>query len=422
MAKRTPEEKKAADDALKFGRAARPAAPALIAPPAGAPEDNGGDDGDFDSSVAQIEEMLANCGLDNGEVRISRRAPRSVKFDYCGAMPINDFSFEDVKARFGGGDYRLSLHDENGRYIKRKSFSIDHRIKGELDGGEPKAAAAPGPQFDAEAVRQEAETKTGGIFEKMLAMQAQATRDMLAMQQQNTQQLVAVLTASSGKKSEGLDFKDMLQMAQFVMSMKTGGGKEMSLADTIAAFKELRELAAADGGGEAGGGWLDKIAEFLPAILARMQGGIAPGAGAIPVGPAAAAGPAQLPPQRRMQPRQDPAQETNPFANPAMFIKAAKRGDEVELWCDWVMVNIEDDQLALAQNVLTQEDWFALLFAQFPEAENVREWLTKLRDMLLDSLAEELKPEPTDANPNPAGADLPPGVQRADGVDGAEKD
>lgn len=79
---------------------------------------------------ADVEQVLQQVGETAKFIVIHRLQDRSPgKWDYLLRVEVSEFSLENIKEEFGGGNYRGKIYNRHGKYVKGFSFSIDTRFK-----------------------------------------------------------------------------------------------------------------------------------------------------------------------------------------------------------------------------------------------------------------------------------------------------
>jgi hypothetical protein len=332
---------------------------------------------DQDISIGEIQQMLEDSNLNSPFVRIMRRAPGGSDFDYCATLAVTAFDFDVIKETYGGGQYQIVFLDSNKKYIKRRQFAIDPRIKGRLDKGGSEGA---------DPARAASDSGTA-VMKMMMDQQSESTKLLMTMMMESSKANAAMMTAAISGRSgggAGLEIKDVIALLPFLIGKDKAerfGPKEM-----LELYREMRELTGDEGSDK--GGLVDKIVEALPTLAAKIAGGLAGNqpARVLPaherrVGPEPA-------PTRTAQPAAAPAEDTDLQRVLKLTLNAARRKGEVELYHDMVMEFIDDSNADSIKNVLTQDDWFGLLWGNVPDAEAVKPWTEKLRNLLLETLNE----------------------------------
>lgn len=357
---------------------------------------------DQDISVSEIQDMLEDSSLNGASVRIARLAPGADDYAYCATISVKAFEFERVKTMYGGGDYQITLLDSNGKYVKRRKFSVDPRIKGQLD---KTGTDDPDANRPADPV--------SGSIKEILTMQKDSTSLLMTMMMESNKAQIAMMTAAlSGKSSgggTGLDMKDVIALLPFLIGKEKSekfGPREM-----MEFYREMKALSAEDEK-ETGSPILEKIVEALPGIAARFSGAMKAAQPGNPGnqprrGPAAA--PAALP---------VPAEETDLERVLKLTLNGARRNSDPGLYADMILDLVDDSNSDQIKNVLTQAGWFGLLFPEVPDAAALTPWMESLRTLILKTLDEPANAADHEGNnegaapqePGPAGGSDPAGL------------
>jgi len=339
-----------------------------------------------DADLQQLQDLLKNQEMDGGEVEISRKRPMDRGFNYLDKLPVAQFSLEDVKRQYGGGEYRCKLKRASGQFFKSITFSIDMMFKGAME----TASAAPaynggnGNAADVEKIVTALTSRPGGNdnMQFMLAMMDQNSKMQMAM----LQSMTSVLVAAMGKKDSGSqqDFTPVI-----IEMLKT------SRPDAIGELSKLIRLSrdlGADGKPAAeSGGIMDKLLEMAgPLVMGLLAKGQQP---IIQTMPNITPMPAPAP----VSPAPAPAESNNMKSLfVSQLLNAAKSNADVMEWADTIDQMIPEAQRAALLQVLARDDWMALIFeSRLNEAMLYRTWFDSLRnEMLHPSLEPEVNPAP----------------------------
>lgn len=225
---------------------------------------------DFDEQIRQIAQAE---GMDDGRASISRRPPGRPAHVYCGEMALGDFSLEQCRRLWGGGDYRVRFRKANGEYAGHKSFVIDHDSK-------PDAQAVIASQRDNQRSDDSLATAVVGkvmdklapekgeqqnVLLEMMKMQREQANQFLTLMLKSQSDMVtamANLAAAASKPAAvapapGLD---MLTALQVFDKLK---GKDF---DVIALFRLVKEMAE-ESGGKQPESWVEKLMPLVPMLL-----------------------------------------------------------------------------------------------------------------------------------------------------------
>ncbi len=333
---------------------------------------------DEDVSVSEIQDMLEDSSLNGASVRIARLAPGADDFAYCATISVKAFEFERVKTMYGGGDYQITLLDSNGKYVKRRKFSVDPRIKGQLDktGTDSPEADRPGDPMS-------------GSLKEILSMQKDSTNLLMTMMMENNKSQIAIMTAAltgKGSSGGGLDVKDVIAL----LPLLTGKDKSEKFGprELMEFYREMKALSA-DDGKESDSPILGKIVEALPQIAARFGG-------AMRAGPVVAAAPEHRP--AAAAPAAIQMHETDLERVLKLTINGARRNSDPGLYADMILDLIDDTNSDQIRNVLTQEGWFGLLFPDAPDAPALMPWMESLRTLILKTLDESANEPANEGN------------------------
>ncbi len=363
--------------------------------------------------------MIENCGLNNAIVRISRRGPMEPKSALCCDMSVRDFDFDNVRKIYGGGEFTFTLLNSEGKYVKSRRILIDPRIKGELD----RQAESQGHQQT--IVRPDNSSGLGSVVERLMSKVSEDNRVMLQMQMENNRSQIAVLAEalkSRGSGADGLRLKDLLMSLPPLIQMMGGrsGGKTLEPMEFLEMMKMAKEMFAEGNGG--GSSAFDKFLEAAPGFFQKMMDSRVNGAVAV-AAPAiedqrqilAPAGQQTIPPvapNPNGRPINPPpaAAQTDLGKILEICIGAARRGSDINIYVDLVLDAVPEVQLPQLENVLTQDEWFEQMFSTLADREQLRPWLTELRNEILADLHNESDDQPAGDEPVKPGGDNPPGV------------
>jgi len=412
-----------------------------------------------DPSVQEIQEMLEREDLAGGSLRLERRGPTDNGYAYIGKMKVSNFSLEDVKRIYGGGDYQVEFFRSNGQKGGRQKFSIDPRFVGAIDIS--KAAGSQNSGLDATVIKSLIDAQAES--RKPDPAVAAAQQAALKAQQDNTALLIAMMNKSAetqatmmagmmqamaqamGSRSgneNGLGVKELLVL---IPLLKGGESKQMDLLQMVEAMKGIKELSSGEPAVSEPKSFMDKLVEALPHVattVAALKGvptlPVARPALPSPNLPAGAATGANgtRPSVTATPPATTPATTTpspegaNQLAQGlAIIVKAAREKRDVGLYHDMILEMVSEGDLPMLNQVLTGDGWFATLFGNLPDAEAVKPWLTELRTQIVETLNSPEEDNPSDEPTKPATPASTPesgpsqpdstGVRPESGADGA---
>lgn len=260
------------------------------------------------------------------KIRIDRFNNEEGEWEWVDRIQWEGFDLFSVKKKYGPGRYRVILFDGDGKYIKggRTEFRFAAPAKDETP------AAPPNP-----------------LENPIVAL-------MLQQAEKNTAMMMEVLktTLPAQAAAKSMDLPQVLDALAKMNSMVPKTDSSKSLLDSLNMIEKVRSLFGA-GEEKDSGGLLSEIKEaiaLLPAIqtMSRMS----PGAVPRPGGPAAPMVPTVVTPGAVIQP---PPQERRSmdattcsilFYVPK-FVEAAKAGENVTQWGEYLYTVLETDIVPL---------------------------------------------------------------------------
>lgn len=247
------------------------------------------EDLDFEDQIKQITEAE---GMDEGRVQIRRRAPNRPDWVFCGDMSINDFSVDQVKRIWGGGDYRIRFKNAMGQYKGHKTFTIDYNCKPDAESiinaqnthrernDDSLATAVVGKVMDKLSPEKDGQQN---VMLEMLKMQREQSNQFLALMMKSQSDMVTAMSnifaaqkPSVAPQQQGMDLLAAIQ----VFDKLKGPGQNF---DVIELFRLVKEMAEESGGKPES--WLDKLAPFIPMLLGGGQPPQPGQPGMAPMGP-----------------------------------------------------------------------------------------------------------------------------------------
>lgn len=338
-----------------------------------------------------------------GKIRVTRKGPFDQVFQYVTTIPADSWdtetSFEFIKKVYGGGDYKCQTFRANGQMYKPFEFSIDHRVKGQLDEDAIKQLAA-----EQQTGRQGSSSDMLKMFELLKPTPAQDSLKssdlikIMEMGSQKSDQMMMLMVQMMNKSSE-----NMVQMMTVMMSANANKGsgidpvilqmlqakqEKTPVIELLEMMKAVKELNAPEKDEEPKPLWERLLVGAAPAILGSLTGGT---------------------PQQSQQPQPQAAQ-TLPESNQLdektaamlnnylvrMFLNkildAAVSDKDPALYADMISETLSPDQLQTLRGVLTQADWAVKLFGQDQRVQGCMAWLSELKTLIL---TDELPQSPT---------------------------
>lgn len=371
-----------------------------------------------DRSYTELQEALESNDLIGGTVRVSRRGPMESGFAFVCKMATNVFDVDSIKKMYGGGDYQAKFFRSNGQIGRTVTFSIDHRFKGILDTNalpaDNGAAGVNNALVNAVVAKDRADPAQAAMMTQMMKSQQDSTNMMITMMlkssEQQTTMMMGMMTAMAqafggkGNQSGGLELKDLVSIIPLLKGSESKGASITELTDALLKLKQLD--GATNNAEEEPKTLTDKLLALAPHIANTVQA-LKGGAPATSHPTAAAALPA-------------PAAAANPSNQQAdleimlkSVISAARRNADVTLYRDLLLDTVTDEQLPMLEQVLTGEQWFTTLFGNLPDAEQVKPWLTNLRNDILNTLSEPEIPNGSEPTSKPDSAGVRPAENAA---------
>lgn len=236
------------------------------------------------------------------------------EWSICRKYPLGTFDHEAVRDEFGGGRYRATLFDPNGKYIKggRNNF-----------------------KFAAPAVKKDGDAKPANpLADPAIAMMFESMKQQSAMLLGITQSMIS---ANAGKAGGGLT--EMVEAMKGIQALSPKNEKPLdNFKETLGIMKLVKEVTG-DGDGDSKGGFMSEVREFLelaPLLKEKMpvlKAALAPGG--LPTAPAQPIPPGETP-------SMDPLSQKI-IALVPRFVAAAKSNAPIETWSDHLIDVLEDD-------------------------------------------------------------------------------
>lgn len=366
---------------------------------------------DDESPEDDLARALAEIGASGGgRVKAERVNPERKALEYVDDFDAATFSLKELQRMYGGGEYRLTVRDSHGRYVRSGRVVIAQPLQ-------PREAHDPLQKVTEAIAEQSKQLQT---FIAAFMLQQRATPAPAASADEVRRQIIQDLQMMRellGAPGAGLEVSKVLEVLQLGIEMgrKAEGGGD----DWVA-------LAARA---------LDSLGEPLRNLLAQIAAARANGAAASPAPPGApAARPGLELPAAPAVPPAAPAPASGvqqPKGNGAMFgfdvlggfkpkaieflIGKARAGADPTLYADVILDNVPDMALPLLEQ-LVRGDVVENL-AQFdPRVKDFAEWFRALGEAVASGLAELRAPEDDTADA------AKPGRIPAAGVEPGRKD
>lgn len=380
-----------------------------------------------DPEMQAIDAILHSNDLEGGTIRISRRGPTEQNFSYLCKMKTGEFDIDFIKNVYGGGYYQCKTHRSNGQMYKGFEFAIDPRFRGSMDvsknGGEDRAADPIAMLRAASDITAQGNRGQDASTQAMMKMQSESMQMFLGMMQANAlqqqqsadrslQMVTTMMTAVTTNKhapSEGITVKDLLVLIPTLVPLLKGEkAVTPTLLETIEAMTKMRELVSSGTVAEMPEPPKTVVQQFMealphaasivsslrgqppapaitpPSAQARLPGHAAGPNGKQPIAGAPPATPAAVLPGQPVEAAA--STDDRKVQLLATLVSAARRNREVELYHDLVVDELEDSEVPMFKEVLTNSQTFASLFSNIPDFPSLAPWFEELRVMLLTTL------------------------------------
>lgn len=348
--------------------------------------------------IARIQAILASHEISGGKVRIHRKGPTDTKFAYVVSVPAEQFDIDWIRNTYGGGDYQCKTFRGNGQMYKAFDFSIDHRLKGSVDGT---PAAAPNNSFQQMAAMANAMKGDSGESMTMLAKMMESSADrqaasqqlMITMIMESNKVMMASMAAAMQASSANRPTDPGLTYMPLMLEMVRGGGKSgTDIVQLVTAMKELKTLTDGTPAEKDESTMFDKILSVAGPVL---QGLLTRTPIPMPVAQVAPERPMAIPapPVRIAEPKPAPGVLAEVKAYADMLISSARRNAPVEPIAELVTSQLNDDQLNGLLDTLETSDWMDRLAVDEPRIRDHAVWFSKLRDCLIAEVIDETSPE-----------------------------
>jgi hypothetical protein len=349
--------------------------------------------------VSKITSLIHELDLVGGTARIWRQPPGDSKFSYWGEIPVDNFSLEHVRIKYGGGDYQIRFAAKGGKYVRSIKFSVEPSFVGEIIQQQLAKNAPPAP------------VTPHGPDDRLLTymmQQSESARQQSAammtlvvtMMSKSQDSMAAVIGAAlSGSRTPPppSDNSRMIDLMQplLVEGLKPRGSGLSELVETV---KVVRELAGEPKESEPKeDDMFGKIAGMAGPLIAAWTASRTqqppqmprPMPSPMPV-PGSPSGAPQLPPTPQPNPAEAAvlakAEELMGklrMATP-LLVKAAAKNAPVDTYYAMLNEVVDDQAFDLLCALLEQPDWTTTLFNNDPGVLQHIGWFNSLRDVILD--------------------------------------
>ena len=344
-----------------------------------------------DSPTARVQKFLqASNGYDRATLQIYRlTGPKAHSF--CREISPHDFEgygLTGIRDEWGPGEYELRLY---GTHPIKKNFGLLARVTERISAPLPNAKTAVLPGDPA------------GSSDLAVALRTIAEGQS------------RILDALVNRQQEDpmSKLKEMVALAGMVRELGGGGAEKGGVKEVLENLTLLKQLQGKDEGGGGEANLFSLGAGLLDVLKTQMQHPPQPVAPTMPALP-----PIQLPPSLQEPPAEPiptgEVTETEPEGDAMQFFMLSKlrgvaavlkqqaaKGDAPEVIDD--AANFALDELPEEIiDAMRQPEWFAALSVVMPDAAKFKPWLEKVRQAMLEMLAEdEAGPPSMDTGPSP---------------------
>lgn len=346
-----------------------------------------------------IRDLLASLPAE-ADLRLYRKNTQTGKLEYCESFAEpSSFSEEVVAAKWGAGSYRLMAKVPDPKTGKPQYFA----------GGTKTFNIAKRPESAAPAVLDKsAQLDTMTLMHQMMLQSQESHRAMIAMMMSSLSQrppdtsmeLMKVLLPALLNRKES----DPLDVATRLAELLKPAGPAASITDQLDALGKMVEVAERLGGGGKSDGppWLEGLRSVAPLIQQALQiprpaGPVATAATGDPPAPKALGAPTPTPAPNpgHVVANAPPPDNPHPllalldYAMPALM-RAAERDAEPELYADWLVDQVPEDQLDAFGAFIEAPAALDQLFARYGLSMEYHPWFMRLQHAVMNGL------EPTD--------------------------
>lgn len=330
---------------------------------------------DTPQPLTEVEEMLAQLDGNSIVAKIQRENPATKRWDHLGRIePVTAEFLDDVKAVYGGGNYRIRLYD-GSTYIKNgyRAFSI---------GGKPKD-----PDDD---------TRTTPKVEKPARNGIEWAKDIAAVVVPVATAIGLVMKEIRAGSAPANSGADVLTTLQLVRDAEESGERR---------GKEIGKLQAERGDGERSGTMLDVAKEFAGPFMTMLANKSAQSAPAVQTIPAPAPPPHQLPPSMPNAPTLPPEYSFLLPIRPHYPLLAAQAQSDThpQVIADFVLAKMTPDDLHAIHAAVMRTDFFDTMRAElFPIHERYPDWLATFLERIVEVSTEDDADDEPPPKPKPS--------------------
>lgn len=389
---------------------------------------------------ADIVSVLGSPEVTGSVVKIMKVDSITLRPAYLTTIPAKNFSIENVKQTYGGGEYIMFIQRSNGTTVKSLKFAIDARFKGKSETlPAPEGIASPqekgltqiGMQLATMLGNKIDEIKTVNKNENdsLLPLLIQQTQESSKMQMQILTEFAKAMRPTSTEPASWLGV-----CAPIVIELIRNFNKQgSSLPELIGALVQLRDLTPGGDGGtvetKEKSVW-DKIIEsvapalapaLVPALMQHVQKNVSP-ISALPAKPVLPSAPpsirTKINPSQNSSPtvnKEAPMRNNNHVAPPKpqsnvmtiekvmpYLLKGAENDTNPESYYDLTKTFLSGEEFVQLVAVLENENWKQIVFGQFLDViEPYSEWFNELRECFINPDTDNEEDDEDNENESP---------------------
>ena len=349
--------------------------------------------------VQKIQSIVKELDLAGGIARIFRQRPGQAKYEYTGEMPADGFQLESVKRYYGGGDYMIRFAAKGGRYVRQIRFSIDPRIKGEID----KAMEVP-VAVQNNSGSEQTQSLIAFMMQQQQSQQQQSQNMMtlmITMMTESQKSMAGVIAAAIGGKPAPEPSSRFIEvmMPMIAEGMKPRGG----ISEVAETMKLAKELMGPPQEKEDKDDMLDKIMTVgAPILGALMSRGNNQSQAAIPVQRVSPVAPAPaLPTPEQVANAKAQALLSQLRMVTPILVRAAKKNSAIESYADILDDTLDDEGFGMLCFMLERPDWVQTLFDNNPDVTANLQWFENFRSVILNPSDDDETASPTGSEGDP---------------------
>jgi len=327
-----------------------------------------------------LQSMLSELvGAANSKVTVYR-AGKNQALAYVFACTPEEFSLDDLRDKFNGGDFRLFIA-KDGKLWRNMKISVEPKQSPGMPA--ESMAPAPGPMSEIAALMRDSQAQQMAMMRAMMESRSSAASPFGNMDLPAViSSIAAAVTAlrpppapvqppPPDTSSKAIDM--LLKGIELARELKGDGGGESSLMDVVRDLVKSPMLAQA------------VASAALPSPIARP-----------PVQPRIQAMPPPRPPENVSHAKLEPAAVSEPQPNPSqlmfahyvqMLVDKAAAGADAMLYAELILDSLSDDDVqAMLEQQPSTVDW---LIGINPGVAAQRAWF----QTLVDTIASAFEPD-----------------------------